>query len=87
MWCELEGKPLATVKWKKDGQELTNGGKVTITNPSAVGRANSTLTITGLVRGDEGMYTCTVTNAVNTARSSSGYLTVNCKYWISNGKL
>ena len=82
LWCDMEGKPLASVTWKKGGRVLSNADRITIINPTAVGRANSTLTITGVERGDEGLYTCTVNNSVGTvsSRSSSGYLTVNCKY-------
>ena len=82
LWCEMEGKPLASVTWQKDGQALSDGGKIRINNPSVVGRANSTLTITGLTRGDEGLYTCTLSNALETVTSDSslGHLTVNCKY-------
>jgi hypothetical protein len=82
MWCEIEGKPVPDVTWKKDKVTLVNGGRITTNNPSVVGRANSTLTITNLVRSDEGTYTCTVNNTVNTVVSSpgTGHLTVNCKY-------
>ena len=81
LWCEVEGKPLADVTWKKDGQALSNAGRITISNPNAVERANSTLTVTNLTRADEGLYTCTVSNDGGTATSGSsvGHLTVNCK--------
>lgn len=79
----MEGKPLGNVTWRKDGQVVSNDTRVNISNPREVGRANSTLTITNLTRGDEGRYTCTVNNSVGAATSgnSSGYLTVNCKYF------
>ncbi|KAK3749889.1 hypothetical protein QZH41_008268, partial [Actinostola sp. cb2023] len=82
MWCEIEGKPLSNVTWKHGNIAISNGGRISINNPSIVGRANSTLTISNLVRSDEGSYTCTATNADDTvvSPSSSGRLTVNCKY-------
>ena len=78
----MDGNPSANVTWKKDGQVLSNGSRRTISNPNVVGRANSTLTITGLTRDDEGLYTCTVSNSLGTVTSgnSSGYLSVIRKY-------
>ena len=80
LWCEVDGKPLSNVTWKKDGTFLSSGGRITITNPSVVGRANSTLTINNLKKTDQGLYTCTVKNILGTVASpsTSGRLTV-CK--------
>jgi len=81
MWCEIEGKPITTVTWKREGVAVLDGGRISINNPSIMGRAKFTLTISNLVRGDEGSYTCTATNTEGTvvSPSSSGHLTVNCK--------
>ena len=79
----MEGKPLPNVTWENKRQALLNDSRVHISHSTVVGRANSTLTITNLTRSYEGWYNCTASNVVGAAKSlpSSGYLTVNCKYF------
>ena len=85
IWCEFEAKPLATITWKKNNKNITSDNRINITNPTAYGHGNSTLTITNVNRTDEGSYTCTVVNVVNTVTSSSSYLNVDCKYLLHVG--
>jgi len=61
-------------QWKKNGSNLTNGGKVS-------GASTSTLTLTNLNPVDAGVYTVVVSNAVGTASSIYAVLRV----WTSSG--
>ncbi len=63
-----------TYQWKKDGVDISNG-----TQPSgavASGATTDTLTLTGVVKGDEGSYSVAATNSVNHGVSLGATLTV-----------
>ena len=49
------GGAIDTYEWRKDSVALTNGGSIS-------GATGPTLTITGVTQGDEGNYTCYVSN-------------------------
>jgi hypothetical protein len=81
--CVIEGKPLPTVVWRKDGKILTveADNRVSTTNAGNVTYAIASLEITHLRNTDDGSYSCVVSNIVtNNVISNSGHLIVNCKY-------
>jgi sugar lactone lactonase YvrE len=53
-----------TYQWKKDGAPLANGGNIS-------GATAATLTLTGLVVGDAGQYTVTVSNAAGSVEATA----------------
>ncbi|MBK7007416.1 MAG: hypothetical protein IPH36_01585 [Saprospiraceae bacterium] len=61
-----------TYQWKKDGNDLTNGGNI-------AGATTNMLTVSGLTGGDAGTYTVVVTSTCGTPITSYGtsVLTVN----------
>ncbi|XP_029391867.1 titin isoform X2 [Mus pahari] len=65
--CLVRGSPRPTVSWYKDGK-LVQGSRFSA-EESGIGFHN--LFITGLVKGDEGEYSCVATNNSGTARSSA----------------
>ncbi|KAJ7386428.1 hypothetical protein OS493_008553 [Desmophyllum pertusum] len=71
--CTVVGVPAPDVIWTKDGQTLPVDQRLNVSS-----RENtSTLTITNVVRGDQGLYRCVANNSVNTSTSYPGMLTVN----------
>ena len=65
-----EGSPTLTYQWKRDGVNLTDGGRV-------AGATTATLTITGALVGDRGSYTVAVSNSFNPGVvSAAAYLSV-----------
>lgn len=58
-----------TYQWRKDGTNLTDGGKIS-------GSATTTLTITQTTEADDGKYSVAVTNALDFAFSSGATLTI-----------
>ncbi|XP_052038730.1 titin isoform X6 [Apodemus sylvaticus] len=65
--CLVRGSPRPTAAWYKDGK-LVQGSRFSA-EESGIGFHN--LFITGLVKGDEGEYSCVATNNSGTARSSA----------------
>lgn len=64
-------------QWKKDGVDLTDGGKIS-------GATTPILTIANVQPGaDNGQYSCSVSNAEGSDVSAAGTLSVQCYYEIS----
>ena len=78
--CTVYGNPKPDVKWTKDEATLDISGneRLSVSNFTA---NTSSLTITNIVRGDEGQYRCVANNSVHTATSYPGMLRVHCKYY------
>ena len=76
--CTVYGNPTPDVKWTKDGHDLSENQRI---NVSDFKGNTSSLTITNIVRGDEGRYRCMANNSVNTIISAPGKLIVNCEYY------
>jgi hypothetical protein len=74
--CVVDGKPSPTIQW------LKNNAKLNVTGHSRlnISSGGTVLSITGVVRGDKGNYSCNATNKVDSVVSSSAQLVVNCKY-------
>lgn len=62
-------------QWKKNGADITDG--VLSSGAIASGATTATLTLTGVLKGDEGAYTVAATNSVNQGISLGATLTVN----------
>ena len=54
-------------QWQKDGKDLTDGSSIR-------GTSTSTLSITAVQKGDEGGYTCVVSNTAGTVTSKPANL-------------
>ena len=78
--CTVNGTPTPDVKWTKDGIDISENERISVSNFSG---DTSSLTIINIVRGDEGQYRCVAINSVNITTSSPGKLTVNCEYYFS----
>ena len=84
--CTATGVPVPSVIWSRaDGSSLTDSRYV-ISNISStmivndVYQVTRSLTIMNIVRADMGaMYSCTVTNAVNTVQNNITIISVLCK--------
>ena len=85
--CTATGIPLPTVSWTgPGGSDIMSDSKYTISDTSSlvmvgsneVFQVTSNLTIMSIVRGDTGVYSCVVTNLLNTVQSNTT-LTVLCK--------
>ena len=76
--CTVYGNPTPDVKWTKDGHDLSENQRI---NVSDFKGNTSSLTITKIVRGDEGQHRCVANNSVNTTTSAPGKLIVNCEYY------
>lgn len=59
-----------TFRWRKDGVDLADGGTLS-------GSGTNHLSISGLVSGDQGTYTCRVSGSCGTETSSSAVLVVD----------
>jgi hypothetical protein len=64
------GTPPLIVRWRKDGTNLSNGGRIS-------GAASNVLSIANVQINDAGAYSVLVTNAYGTATSSNAVLTVS----------
>ena len=65
------------MRWTKDGEALDISA---VPRLSVSLTANtSSLTITNVVKGDQGLYRCVANNSVNTSTSDPGILTVHCE--------
>ena len=63
--CSATGCPVPTIRWTKDGANLTQTG--------------TTLTLSSVTKSDTGRYTCHASNG-NDSKSNDMTLTVNCEY-------
>ncbi|CAH3163905.1 unnamed protein product [Pocillopora meandrina] len=79
--CTVNGNPTPDVKWTKDGIDISENQRIIVSDFKG---NTSSLTITNIVRGDEGQYRCVANNSVNTTTSAPGKLTVNCEYYFSD---
>lgn len=82
--CSAKGKPKPTIRWLKDGKEISAGLNLfkvetnPVDGPNGMVTVQSTLRFIGkerphgnkLIPGDRGMYTCLYENEVNSANSS-----------------
>ena len=75
--CTVAGNPAPDVIWTKDGQTLNIPADQRL-NVSFTENTSS-LTITNVVRGDQGLYRCVANNSVQNSTSNPGILTVNCE--------
>jgi hypothetical protein len=64
------GTPPFILQWRKEGTNLSNGGRIS-------GAASNVLTVANVQINDAGAYSVLVTNAYGTATSSSAVLTVS----------
>ena len=83
--CTATGYPPPTVVWQNsDGSSLSNMRLVSgseVMSPTGVGNVTSVsvgLMVTGAMRVDTGMYTCSVSNIVNSTTRNIN-ITVQCK--------
>ena len=68
--ADITGAGPLTYKWRRDGEDLSEGGGVS-------GTTTDTLTIASVGKSDEGTYTCDVSNVARiTGTSNSVQLTV-----------
>lgn len=81
--CIVEGRPLAEVTWwHRDTKINTNDSvRYNVSGPISVSNSQASMTINGLVRGDEGLYHCKAQNDLATVESDRAYLTVDCKLY------
>ena len=66
---EATGTAPLSYQWKKDGVNLTDGGRIK-------GASTSTLSITAVQKSDEAEYTCVVSNTAGTVTSNAATLTL-----------
>lgn len=82
--CNLEGQPLSKVTWWKGSTQVnTSDSRYQLSSPSSVADSKVTLTITKVIRSDEGFYQCEAQNQLGRELSNSAYLNVNCKLFLS----
>jgi len=62
--CDASGFPEPSVKWKKDGQILSQPKQLSIQTSD---------------RSDTGLYVCTASNGVGQDKTAQAYVTVQCK--------
>ena len=90
--CTATGVPVPSVTWTRaDGSSLTDSRYGISTSSSMivnnVYQVTRSLTIMNIVRADMGaMYSCTVTNIVNTVQSNVTIISVLCKLIIMCNK-
>lgn len=63
------GSTPLSYQWKKNGSNLSDGGNIS-------GATTATLTVSNVTTGDNGSYSCDVTNSCGTVASDSATLTV-----------
>ncbi|MCL6560098.1 MAG: immunoglobulin domain-containing protein, partial [Firmicutes bacterium] len=66
----VTGDAPLTYQWKKDGNNLSDGGNIS-------GATTATLTVSNAQAADAGSYTCFVSNVVGNVTSNAATLTVN----------
>ena len=65
--CTFTGIPNPEIRWEKDGSVFVIEGDRRIINSTATSTKTSQLEIPSLLRSDEGVYACSVTNVANRA--------------------
>lgn len=65
----VTGSAPLSYQWKKNGSNLSDGGNIS-------GATTATLTLTSVTAGDNGSYSCDITNPCGTVASDSATLTV-----------
>jgi len=76
----LEGKPLSEVTWWHGNTQIdTSVSRYSVSGPPLVSNSKASLTITKVVRGDEGFYYCKAKNELKTDVSNAAYFTVQCE--------
>ena len=71
--CSATGKPnTITYTWKHASNDIIIGGRYSLNGGS--------LTISNIIRDDDGIYTCYASNGVGQPDSASATVTVYCKY-------
>ena len=85
--CTATGYPPPTVVWQNsDGSSLSNMRLVSgseVMSSTGVGNVTSVsveLMVTGAMRVDTGMYTCSASNIVNNDTEVTVNLTIQCKF-------
>ncbi|CAH1243113.1 PTPRA [Branchiostoma lanceolatum] len=76
--CVIGGDPTPSVTWYKDSAEISTGGRFNLgeTTDDLQNTVTSTVTISGIQRGDNGQYTCKGTNSAGTESSEAASLIV-----------
>ena len=75
--CHGEANPKnVSVRWYKDGKRIK---AIADLDRRTATRVNGTLVFSKVVAGDEGMYTCEVTNGIGKPITASAHLAVECK--------
>ncbi|XP_078575879.1 uncharacterized protein LOC144861749 isoform X2 [Branchiostoma floridae x Branchiostoma japonicum] len=77
--CAGRGEPMPTVTWHHGSDDVTGGGRITISTPTNVAQNTftSTLSFSSVQRADNGQYTCTAeTDGLTTDTSQPATLTV-----------
>ena len=83
--CAATGRPTPTITWYKDSVELTSSNGLTIINTTNGSYAQSILTISSVIKADEGIYKCIainelpVPNGTVTQSSSLELDVIECK--------
>lgn len=77
--CKVIGFPMPTIRWFKDGNEISANGRYE--NEFNRDLGTITLVIKNLKVEDEGIYQCKAENSEGTAATMT-YLTVKCEYMI-----
>ena len=87
--CTATGYPPPTVVWQNsDGSSISNMRLVSgseVMSSTGVGNVTSVsveLMVTGTMRVDTGMYTCSASNIVNNDTDVTVTLTIQCKYQV-----
>ena len=84
--CQTSGSPVPSIQWKKDGQNVTGSGRISIVTLTNGLVRTSNITITNLDFSDTGNYTCVASNnlaVLQTDSSPPALLTVNRKLLMS----
>lgn len=73
--CKVEGTPLPTVQWYKDGMCVDTSPNYTTT----YNNGEAVLSVDSLKPEDQGLYSCKATNRLG-SESTAANLTVECKF-------
>ena len=69
--CTVNGHPVSSIRWYKDGKPLTSDSRITMLTAKS-------LMIVSVQRQDKGMYQCLVSNDRENAQASA-QLSLGCK--------